>query len=109
MNILFISPGFPPFIGGGERYAHALALRLSRRGHQVTVLTSDAREERDFWGPKVAAQGPFEAQDEGLRIIRCPAVGFPGGRPALLAWRKAMVLYETFDRSTFLALWLRFG
>ena len=50
MRILFVSPGFPPFVGGGERYAHALS--LAWRGHQVTVLTSDAHAERDFWARK---------------------------------------------------------
>jgi len=110
MRILFVTPGFPPFIGGGERYARALALRLVQRGHQVTVLTSNAREEHDFWRPKATVKGPSEEQDEGICVIRCPAAGFPGGRPALLAWRKAMVLLSMLpgDQSALLTIMARY-
>jgi glycosyltransferase involved in cell wall biosynthesis len=92
MHILFVTPGYPPFVGGGERYARALALRLAQCGHQVTVLTSDAHAEHDFWTRKTILKEPFEEQDEGIHVIRCAAAGFPGGRAGLLAWRKAMAL-----------------
>jgi len=104
MRILFITPAFPPFVGGGERYARALALRLVQRGHQVIVLTSDAHEEHDFWKPGASAKGPFEEQDEGLCIIRCPVTGFPARRAGLLAWRKAMVLLSALPGNSFAPL-----
>lgn len=90
MKILFVSPAFPPFHGGGERYARSLALALAGRGHTLTILTSQARQEQDFWQGTVATNET--GHDNPLTIIRCPIRPFPAGRPALLAWRKLMVM-----------------
>ncbi len=92
MRLLFATPSFPPFTGGGERYARSLALELARRDHTVTVITSDARAEPDFWrAPRKGTRATLH-QDGPLTVVRCPITGWPGGRPALLAWRKLMVL-----------------
>ena len=90
MRLLLLTPAFPPFPGGGERYVRSLALALAQHGHEMTVLTSAAQSERDLW--RGCGEGVTEAQDEGLRVIRCSIRGLPGGLPTLLAWRKAMVL-----------------
>ncbi|MGI5915792.1 MAG: glycosyltransferase family 4 protein [Anaerolineae bacterium] len=91
MHILFLTPSFPPKIGGGERYAHMLATRLTREGHCVTVITGDAQREDDFWRPQ--KPGPVTETQEGmLRVIRCPMAGLPGGFAALSLWRKAMIV-----------------
>jgi glycosyltransferase involved in cell wall biosynthesis len=91
LRILFLTPAFPPLLGGGERYAAALAAELAQRGHQITVLTSDARRESDFW--LWHSPAPLrEEQRDGLRILRVGTAGLRGGRVSLLAWRKAMVL-----------------
>lgn len=94
MRLLFLTPAFPPFTGGGERYAQALALALAGRGHPVTVISSQARGEQDFWKgePRLGPAGPIVEQREPLTIVRCPLRPLPGGRPALSLWRKAMVL-----------------
>lgn len=39
MRILMICPQFRPLVGGYERAAERLSAELSRRGHEVTVLT----------------------------------------------------------------------
>ena len=91
MNILMVSPGFPPMIGGGEQYARQLALALLARGHRITVLSSDAAREADFWRGSGGRQTQV-AQEDGLTVVRCPARGLPGGRLTLLGWRKAMVV-----------------
>lgn len=92
MNILFLTPAFPPFPGGGERYAFSLANELIRRGHTITTLTSTATTEQDFWlRPSQPAKIKTENQPNH-QIIRCPLKPLPGGRPALLLWRKTMVL-----------------
>lgn len=91
MRILFLSPAYPPFPGGGERYVAALAVELARRGHEVTAVTSAATLEKMLWqgtGP----QRPAAAVEEGVTVIRCGLRPFPGGHPALIAWRKAMVM-----------------
>jgi glycosyltransferase involved in cell wall biosynthesis len=92
MNLLFLTPAFPPFPGGGERYAFSLANELIRRGHTITTLTSTAAAEQDFW---LAGSQPADIKttnQPNFQIIRCPLKPLPGGRPALLLWRKTMVL-----------------
>jgi glycogen(starch) synthase len=91
MHILIATPAFPPFIGGGERHTGTLARSLVENGHSVTVLTSAALKEVDFWlgqGQEVEV----EEDNPNLRIIRMPIRPTPGGLRGLLAWRKSMVL-----------------
>jgi glycogen synthase len=97
LRILMVTPAFPPFVGGGERYAHALATTLATRGHDIVIMTSNARRQADFWQRR-DARTTFgentEDQDVGLRVIRCPVHGFPGGRTALDLWRKIMICFS---------------
>jgi glycosyltransferase involved in cell wall biosynthesis len=65
---------------------------LIRRGHSITVLTSSAKMERDFWQAAPSSAVISEIPQENLHIIRCPLKPIPGGRSALLLWRKMMVL-----------------
>lgn len=108
MRLLFATPAFPPFPGGGERFVRSLALELGARGHQLTIVTSAAERERDFWfgTPGDAA---CEAWDGPLRIVRCPLRPIEGGWPALLLWRKLMVLFSALpgDQSAVLARFSR--
>lgn len=47
MNILIITPYFPPRKGGVEHYTYHISRKLSESGHEVTVLTvGQSREER---------------------------------------------------------------
>ncbi|HRQ38148.1 MAG TPA: glycosyltransferase family 4 protein [Chloroflexota bacterium] len=91
MKILFLSPAYPPFPGGGERYVAALAQELARRGHQVTAVISAATLEKDLW-QGTPPQRPTASVENGVTIIRCSLRPFPGGRIALMGWRKLMVL-----------------
>ncbi len=91
MRILFVSPAFPPFPGGGERYVGSLARELARRGHAVTAVATSAQTERELWEGTAVQQTIAEIVD-GVQLIRCPIRPFPGSRNGLLAWRKAMAL-----------------
>lgn len=91
MHILICTPAFPPFIGGGERHTGTLARHLVDQGQAVTVLTSSALQEPDFWlgcGQSVE----IETSGSSLTIIRVPIQPMPGGFRGLLAWRKSMVM-----------------
>ncbi len=44
-RIAYIAPGFPPTLGGVERHVHELAMRASRAGWAVEVLTQDGTED----------------------------------------------------------------
>ena len=92
MRVLFLTPSYPPMLGGAERYARALAKGLVRRGHQVTVLTSNARSESDFFERRASTPEPSQERGRLVTVIRGQVTGVAGGRTALTAWRKAMTL-----------------
>jgi len=48
MNLGIAVHRFPPSIGGSELYAKSLADELHRRGHEVTVFTTEHPERGDF-------------------------------------------------------------
>jgi len=98
LHILFATPAYPPFPGGGERYAASLATHLSARGHRVTVVTSAAEQESDFW-QGCQPQGEIGRSKSNPRVIRCAIQPMPGGQRGLLAWRKAMILLSGFPGS----------
>lgn len=103
MHVLYFTPAFPPFIGGGERYARSLALALAARGLKITVITSHAQREPQFW--LGTDNQTIELQQDGpLTLVRCPVRPFPGGWRGLLFWRKAMVLFSSLpgDRGALL-------
>jgi glycosyltransferase involved in cell wall biosynthesis len=45
LSILFVTPAYPPVLGGAETHAARLAATLTRRGHHVTVVT--------MWAPSM--------------------------------------------------------
>jgi glycogen(starch) synthase len=94
MHVLLATPAFLPFVGGAERHTGVLARQLVSRGHRVTVLTSSATKEPDFW--LGCGQGLIvESPEQGLKVIRVPIRPFPGGLRGLLAWRKSMVVLSS--------------
>lgn len=98
MRILFVTPAYPPFPGGGERYARSLAQVLVERGHRVTAVTSHAQTEQELWRGTKEKHVITESLD-GVTVIRCPLRPFPGNRTGLLAWRKVMVLLSMLPGS----------
>lgn len=91
MHAILVTPAYLPLPGGGERYVATLARGLTARGWQVTVVTSTATLEADFW-EGTSARVRSEAVEDGVSVLRCPVRSFPGGRRGLMLWRKAMVL-----------------
>ncbi len=90
MRILFLTPAFPPFPGGGERYVRSLGLALHGQGHEMVVVTSSAETEPDLWQGKPRQDAP--SNDNGLTVLRAGLNPMPLGRNGLMAWRKSMVL-----------------
>jgi len=91
MRLLYLTPAYPPGLGGGERYVRALATALTAQGHELVVVTSTAVREADFWQGTLEQRSIIE-QDGSITLHRLPLKPFPGGRPGLLTWRKGMVL-----------------
>ncbi|HEV2316945.1 MAG TPA: glycosyltransferase family 4 protein [Thermoplasmata archaeon] len=64
MRIVQVAPFFHPHAGGVESHVRAIAREFARRGHEVTVLTSQFR-------PELAETESFE----GYRIVRGRTLG----------------------------------
>jgi len=104
LRILVVTPSYPPKIGGGERYAQAMAQQALAAGHQVTVVTTDVSTNEGFWRWQPRRTGTSTIVEEGITVVRCPCLGLPGGWPALTLWRKAMVLFGALGQFTAPAL-----
>ncbi|SEO82066.1 Glycosyltransferase involved in cell wall bisynthesis [Halogranum amylolyticum] len=68
MRVLQVTTRYPPHTGGVETHVAELAERLVARGHEVTVLTADAR----------SADAPRRQRRNGVRVVRHRGVA-PGG------------------------------
>jgi glycogen synthase len=108
VHILLTTPAFPPFPGGGERYAGALARQVAAAGHQVTVVTSTATRESHLWQGQTAV--PTLDFPPNLNLVHVSLAPFPGGWTGLLAWRKLMVLLSMLpgDHSSLLQRMARY-
>jgi len=78
MKILFVSPGYPPKIGGVEYVVKSVAERLVRAGHEVVVVSGEPSVEE-----------PVEGRVNGVKVFRWPtwspgeAYHLPRGRSKL--------------------------
>jgi len=61
MRILFISPGYPPKIGGVEYVVKSVAERLVKKGHKIVVVAGEPR-----------SQKPSEEFINDVKIVRWP-------------------------------------
>lgn len=91
MRVLFLTPSYPPMLGGGARYAQALARHLSLQGHDITVITTQASRDADFWRGTRSTETVLWRQEERLQVARCAIRRMPAGLLGLLLWRKAMI------------------
>jgi glycosyltransferase involved in cell wall biosynthesis len=83
MRILETCIRYPPARGGGETNAHAVATRLHRRGHEVTVYTSDLATEF----PMARLDQPY-AEVDGVPVRRFKGHSLPG--PFHWVWMPSM-------------------
>lgn len=67
MRVTQVAPRYPPQTGGVETHVREIATRLVDRGHEVTVVTADARGE-----------GKRTETRDGVAVRRCRAFA-PGG------------------------------
>ena len=70
MHILHLTPYYAPAyaFGGVVRAVEGMAQALVAKGHQVTVLTTDALDQT------TAYEGTLDDFLDGVRVIRCPNV-----------------------------------
>ncbi len=72
MKILHVAPLYYPSTGGAERHVKEVSERLVSRGHNVTVLTTNAKHDHNLYDGIDGALPKIE-QVEGVRVIRLRA------------------------------------
>ena len=78
MRVALAAPWFHPHVGGVESHVHSLAAELARRGHEVTVLTSNY------------AKLPERESVDGFSVERVRCLGVVLRTPITPALRKAI-------------------
>jgi glycosyltransferase involved in cell wall biosynthesis len=61
-DLLYVTARYPPFVGGTEIHTAEMAEEFVRRGHTVTVLTTD-----------VSTRATWEERVRGVKVVRVPA------------------------------------
>ncbi|MEM3719100.1 MAG: glycosyltransferase family 4 protein [Candidatus Bathyarchaeia archaeon] len=59
-----MAPRFPPAIGGVEEHVYRISLELAKRGHKITVITSNEFDSEKLLGD--------EGEANGIRVQRFP-------------------------------------
>jgi len=62
MRILILNHEYPPIGGGGGQAAQDIARELTRRGHEITILTAHLKGL------------PLDETVENIRILRLPSL-----------------------------------
>ncbi len=82
MHILHVTPYYKPAyaFGGVVRSVEGMATALAARGHQVTVLTTDALDQKRRYS------GAYDETIDGVRVLR---------RPNILPWLRGSLNLST--------------
>ena len=103
MRILLVSASFPPEIGAPANRAYEFALRWSRRGHAVQVLTGFPNH------PTGEVPAPYRGKLwrlflreslEGAEILRCWLIPAPNRRAVRSKRSFPVMRVRTFNCST---------
>jgi len=59
MHIIQVTPRFPPAIGGVEEHVYRISLELLRRGHKITIVTSNDADYKTYLVQTEIMQGMY--------------------------------------------------
>src|SRR5262249_53923205 len=69
-RILFVTPYYPPEVGAPQTRISEMAVRLARRGHQVTVLTTLPNYPTGIVAPEYRGGKRRQEELDGVRVVR---------------------------------------
>lgn len=85
MKILHVSPMYVPILGGAELHLKEISEGLASRGHDVTVLTTNALNAWDLWNAKPGNMLDVESINR-VKVVRLQPDGGALGRVIRLCW-----------------------
>jgi len=77
MNLLFLTPYFPPEVGAAQTRIHELAVRLARMGHRVSVLTTFPNYPSGVVPKEWRGKFFWKCVDEGIHVYRIWSYAVP--------------------------------
>ena len=77
MKILHVSHNYYPVVGGAETQIKNISEGLVKRGHRVTILTSNATSAEAYINPRVKTLRPGVETINGVLVKRLPIVQLP--------------------------------
>lgn len=99
MNLLHVSAGYAPFLGGAEVYVQTMSERFAAHGHHVTVLATNAREVEYYWNPRKAHTEPGSEMLNGVRVERFAVGHLPLSPWSFYALRRFATLIAPWPAS----------
>jgi len=82
MKIAMLVPFFYPHTGGTEKYVRDLSLELSKKGHEVTIISNNLPRKK---------KAPKEEMIDGVKVIRLPAVELFPYLPVTWSFKKKLI------------------
>jgi glycogen(starch) synthase len=81
-RFLFVTPSYLPFVSGAVAFVAAMARCLVSENHDVTILTTGARQATDFWRPPTVASASLPEREtvDGLTVERL-SLSYPWPAP----------------------------
>ena len=95
MNLLHVSAGYLPWVGGAQTYLREMSERFASEGHRVTVITSDMAEVDRAWSPQGRAVPALRETINGVDVIRCPVRHLPLAPYSFYAMRRLHTLISS--------------
>ncbi len=77
MRFLHLVPRYYPYVGGSELYVQQISEHLASRGHEVTVLTTNAWDLEYFWNPSRRHLPSGVLSHNGVTVVRLPVHHLP--------------------------------
>lgn len=96
MNLLHVSAGYVPWVGGAQTYLREMSERFAAEGHRVTVITTDIAEVDRAWSPKGRATQTLRETINGVEVIRCPVTHLPFAPLSFYAMRRLHTMIAPF-------------
>jgi len=90
VRILQVTPRFWPAVGGAEELLGQLSRHLVADGHQVTILTTNARGADLIWNCRGSALEGADDVIDGIQVRRFPIRHLPGSPLSYSAMRRLL-------------------
>jgi len=106
VNLLHVSAGYPPFLGGAEVYAQTISERCVAEGHGVTFVATDAAEVEYYWNPHKHHSAPGRDSLHGVTVVRFRVSHLPLSPWSFYGFRRLATVFARLPGALPLLRWM---